>query len=279
MESISQGVRPGLAALDLHHDLDWARRISLAGCRAILTGKGGDSIFVQATEDVFADLWRKRGWLALFHPDAAQLARTTQRSVWSLASHALRQTRGDGGPPLRDEGLLRPDAELQPTHPWLEGTEIFGPAKRMQIVGVANVVARHGPSRLTETIDVRHPLCAQPVVEACLSIPCEVMTTGGRDRGLVRLAFRELLPDEIFSRRSKGNMTRIYARLIHENLDVLRPWLLDGRLVSLGVIDRHAAERRLTKEGLIWHGRYSAIIVAAAFEGWVRVWEHRLGMT
>ena len=276
LEAISQGLRPGLAALDPHHDLDWAERISAAGAVAVLTGKGGDSIFVQATEDVFADLWASRGWLSFCHPDAVRLAAATEKSVWSLAQGARRRLRADPSPPLRDEGLLAPTSSQRETHPWLIGTEIFGPAKRLQIVGVANVVARHGPSLLTQTIDVRHPLCSQPVLEACLALPAPLLTTGGRDRGLARLAFKDRLPSEIFGRRTKGNMTRIYARMIFENLDVLRPWLIEGRLAALGVIDPVAADRRLTRENLIWHGRYSAIIVAAAFEGWVRVWERRL---
>jgi asparagine synthase (glutamine-hydrolysing) len=58
---------------------------------------------------------------------------------------------------------------------------------------------------------------------------------------------------------------------------VLRPWLLEGRLAALGVIDRDAVERQLAHETLVWQGRYSTIMVAAAFEGWLRAWEARLG--
>ena len=43
-----------------------------------------------------------------------------------------------------------------------------------------------------------------------------------------------------------------------------------------GAIDPEAADRALTREALVWHGRYSTIMVAAAFESWVRTWEARL---
>src|SRR5690606_7409130 len=97
------------------------------------------------------------------------------------------------------------DPDSAPVHPWLAGCEAFGPAKTMQIAGVLDSVSRHGPSMLTEVIDVRHPLCAQPVIEACLALPTFLLTHGGRDRGLARHAFRERLPPAIVDRRSKGD--------------------------------------------------------------------------
>lgn len=163
-----------------------------------------------------------------------------------------------------------------PRHPWLEDWDEFGPAKAMHLAGVVDNVARHGPSELTARIDVRHPLCAQPVIEACLALPAALLTAGGRERGLARLAFRDRLPARIIDRRSKGDMTRIYGRMILGGLDVLRPWLIEGRLAALKVIDPEAADRALTREALVWGGRYSTIMVAAAFESWVRRWEARL---
>lgn len=276
LERASRGLRPGVNALDRPHDMDWAARLREAGVMALMTGKGGDSILLQrSTTDVFTDLWLARGWRALLARDVPRLAAENEISVWSMVRTARRHRPGDTRLPVRDEGFLvsrHPPA----AHPWLAGCEAFGPAKTLQIAGVLDSVSRHGPSMLTETVDVRHPMCAQPVIEACLAIPTPLLTHGGRDRGLARHAFRERLPTAILERRSKGDMTRIYARMILENLAILRPWLLDGRLAALGVLDRDAADRLLTRESLIWRGSYSTIIVAAAFEGWVRAWERRL---
>lgn len=276
LERISQDIRPGLNALDMHHDLDWARRLTAAGAGAVMTGKGGDSILLHAAgPDVFTDLWRARGWRALFEPDAPRLAAFNECSVWTLAAQALRH-RQETPRPVLDGTLLTPLRGTAPLHPWLVGSEAFGPAKAFQIAGVVDSVSRHGRSLLTEAIDVRHPLCAQPVIEACLALPTPVLALGGRGRGLARHAFRDRLPSLITDRRSKGDMTRVYGRMILDNLDVLRPWLLDGRLARAGVIDRAAAEVALAPETLMWRGRYSAIIRAAAFEGWLRVWSRRL---
>lgn len=274
---ISGDWRPGINGLDVHHDLDWAQRVKDAGATAIMTGKGGDSIFLQgATTDVFTDLWRSRGLRSLLHPDVLNLAALNEISIWSMVGEARRYHREGNRPPLRDDGLLKPLAGGRPPHPWLAAGDDIGPAKRLQIAGVIDNISRHAPSLQTETIDVLNPLCAQPVIEACLSIPAPMMTLGGRDRGLARHAFRDRLPELIVKRRSKGNLTRIYGRMILDSLDVLRPWLLDGRLAATGILDRASAEILLTRESLMWRGHYGEIMVAAAFEGWVRTWEARL---
>jgi asparagine synthase (glutamine-hydrolysing) len=276
--SISQSFRPGLNGLDRPQDMEWARRLAAHGATGLMTGRGGDTILLQnATIDVFIDRWRLRGWRALLSDEVRELAASNEKSLWTFASEALRRSRQDHSPPGRACAILAPPRGPWPLHPWLRDWDAFGPAKAFQIAGLADSVSRHSPSGLSRTIDVRNPLCAQPVIEACLALPAPVLTLGARERGLARHAFRDRLPAQIIDRRSKGDMTRIYGRLILDNLAFLRGWLLDGRLAALGVIDADAADRALTREALVWRGGSSAIMVAAAFEGWVRTWERRLG--
>jgi len=270
--------RPGLNGLDHPQDVAWARHVVDGGASALMTGKGGDSILFQAaTTDVFTDLWKSRGWRALGHPDLAELAAGNEISIWSMIRTAVRYSAAGQTPPRRAHPILSPLTEPFVGHPWLQDLDAFGPGKAFHIAGVADSVSHHGPSVLSRAVDVRHPLCSQPVVEACLALPTALLTAGGRDRGLARQAFREGLPDTIVNRRSKGEMTRIYGRLIVDNLDILRPWLIDGRLAALGLIDRATAETELTPEALIWRGQHSVILGIAALEGWTRLWEDRLG--
>ena len=149
-------------------------------------------------------------------------------------------------------------------------------AKRRQILGLVQGVGLHGPSLQTQAAAVIHPLLSQPVVEACLALPTHQLALGRRDRGLARRAFGDRLPSTILDRRSKGEMTAFYGRMIADGLDVLRPWLLEGRLAAMGLIDREGAEALLTRESLAWRGGYVDIMVTAAIEGWVRTWERRL---
>ena len=278
LESVPQGFRPGLAGLDGLHDADWASRLKAAGVDRILTGKGGDGLFIQPADlGVYVDLWRQRGWKALASPALVDLARWNERSVWSLIANARR---GD----WRPEPTSAPTTFLNPRqfaaspHPWLGHAGDLGPAKRLQILGLVQGVGFHGPSLQTQVAEVIHPLLAQPVVEACLALPTPQLTLGRRDRGLARHAFLDRLPPVITTRRSKGEMTAFYGRMIADGLDVMRPWLLDGRLASMGLIDRSKAESLLTRESLAWRGGYVDIMVAATIEGWVRAWERRLSV-
>lgn len=276
LERISGDLRPGVNALDVHHDLDWARRLTEADCAAVMTGKGGDSVLVPATPDVFTDLWMEKGFRALLSPDVPRLAVSTEVSVWTLYQSARRHHRAPGPLPRRDPALLAATTGEGPVHPWLEDRALLGPAKTLQIAGVIDNMTRHAPSLQSEAVEVLHPLCSLPVIEACLAIPAPLMTLGGRDRGLARHAFADRLPAAVVQRPSKGDLTWLYGRRILKSLDVLRPWLLDGRLAAEGILDRAAVDARLTRESLTWRGPYAEIMVAAAFEGWVRVWERRL---
>lgn len=277
-DAASKDFRPGLNALDRAHNLDWAQRLNEAGAGSLMTGRGGDTILLQnATVDVFVDRWRARGWRALLSKDARELAAANEASLWTFVGEARRRDRAQHPLPRRGLSILRPSSARLTRHPWLKDWDDFGPAKALQIAGLVDSVSRHHPSALTGAVDVRNPLCAQPVIEACLALPAPVLTCGGRERGLARRAFQDRLPLEIVERRSKGDMTKAYGRLVHDNLPFLRAWLVQGRLVDLGLVDPAEADRALTRESLLWHGGYSSIIVLAAFEGWVRRWEDRLG--
>ncbi len=276
LEAIGQGLRPGLNGLDPTHDQDWADRLTHLGLGAVMTGKGGDALFQQAIPEVFTDRWRARGWRSLLEPDTVALAAANERSVWAMARQAQAFGKNDAPAPAR-RSLALPPTHSPPPHPWLKDLDAFGPAKRLQIAGVADGVSRHGPSLLTAAVEVLHPFCSQPVVEACLRLDAGLLVLGGRDRGLARHAFAGRLPSVIVARRSKGDMSRIYGRAVADALPVLRPWILDGRLVEMGLVDRAAAERLLTRDSLIWRGRASTLLATAAVEAWVRVWEGRLG--
>lgn len=275
LTSLTQGLRPGFNALDTPNDRLLADLWSAAGVEAVMTGKGGDAVFIQsATNDVFTEIWRQQGWRSLLSPSLPELARWNGRSVWSLIKDA-RRPRSASEHLGQTLSFLTPRPP-PPRHPWLDACGDLGPAKRYQIAGILNGVTFSAPSAQTAVADLLHPLLAQPVVEACLALPARQLTLGRRDRALARLAFRDRLPAMIADRRSKGEMTAYYGRRIAFSLDVLRPWLLEGRLAAEGLIDRTAAERLLSEESLIWRGRFGEIMIAAALEAWVREWEGRL---
>ncbi|RZJ00730.1 MAG: asparagine synthase [Brevundimonas sp.] len=277
LEAMSGGFRPGLNGMDRAHDLNWAERLSQVGMTALMTGRGGDSIlFNRANGDIFIDEWRERPWSTIWSRDMAELATSNEVSIWTMIARARAHPRTGSAIPRRSHPILRDAETAASLHPWIEDLTAFGPAKVTHIAGVVDNVARHAPSALTDTVDLRNPLCTQPVIETCLALPTSVLTLGGRERGLARRAFSDRLPASIIDRRSKGDMTKIYGRLILESLPALRPWLIEGRLAAMGIVDAIAADAYLTREAMAWRGKYSGVMVAAAYESWVRAWERRL---
>lgn len=274
LDVLPLGLRPAVAGLDLFHDRLWAERCAAAGVTALFTGKGGDSVFAQpAGPSVYDDLWRRIGPRALFDPSLYTLARLNERSVWTLVAGARRPHPRRSGP-ATDPQLIAASALEPPTHPWLEAD--LSEARAVQVMGLVQGLSLHGPSALTPVADLFHPLLAQPVVETCLGLTLDQLTLGRRDRALARRAFADRLPAEIVERRSKGEITAYFGRMIADSLGALRPWLLDGALAGLGLLDRPAAERLLTRENLIWRGRYADLLIIIVFERWVRVWSARL---
>jgi asparagine synthase (glutamine-hydrolysing) len=271
LETLSVGVRPGFNAMDPINDAVAADRLHRLGADRVFTGKGGDAVWLQAFgADVFQDLWRRQGGRALFSSTLAAAARWEGRSVWSVL--AGRPAALEPTPPA---SFLTDLGGPALPHPWLVDAEDLGPAKRFQILGLADAPCFSTPSRQAAVADLVHPLLTQPVMELCLSIPAE-MLAANRDRSLARRAFRDRLAPEIASRRSKGDLTAYYGRMISRSLGVLRPWILEGGLSQAGLIDRSRADQMLTAEHLIWRGGYREIMLAATVESWWRRWRSRL---
>jgi asparagine synthase (glutamine-hydrolysing) len=161
-------------------------------------------------------------------------------------------------------------------HPWLADLQGVAPAKRRQIAGLVHGLLFSGASERGRQADLVHPLLAQPVVEYCLASPADVMTAGGRDRAFVRKAFADRLPAEIIGRRSKGNLSAYYSRMVAASLPLLRSRLLEGRLVAERLVDRDALEAALDVDELMWRGRCGEIMDLVTLEAWVQAWEGRL---
>lgn len=283
LAGLSRHARPGLNGMDVAHDQDLAARAKAAGASALITGQGGDTVFFQmATPLILADHVRHVGPAALVSPVALNLARWLGVSVWSVGRAGLGALVGRAPPsPVPPPAWLTPQARVlaagQPIHPWLEDLGGVGPAKRRQIGGLTHGQLFSAASARGRQAALLHPLLSQPVVEYALACPAELLTGGGRrDRAFTRMAFADRLPAQIIARRSKGHLSAYYSRLVAASLPMLRPLLLDGRLVAEGLIDRAALDAALSEEALIWRGRCGELMDLACLEAWVQAWEARL---
>lgn len=269
---VASGPRLPTNALLPFRDRDTAARLRTMGASALVSGQGGDAVFYQMpTAMVLADSVRARGLAALWSSTAVDVCRWLRQSWWDVTAEAVR-----GVPRARPgtEGLTPVEpATARSSHPWVQAAADVSPAKRLQVLGLANAHVATGACRTSADAELLYPLTAQPVAEFCLGVPAERLTEGGRERALARAAFADRLPEAIRRRRKKGELTAFYAQTIAASLDFLRPHLLDGCLCEAGVLDRRRLEAALQRDQLLWRGEAGALLVAAAAESWVRHWQ------
>lgn len=273
---VSKGLRPAFAATDPTRDRDTAARLEDSGASALVTGHGGDIVFFQMPSPLVAvDRLRTAGLRGLSGEFLGDVARLTRKPVWSIL-RGLATPERSSGPPRRVSSLHDGSDRLAAVDPWTHDRATFPPAKRLQLTGLSDAQLVRGWSRRGAMADVLNPLLAQPVVEFCLGVPAPTLVEGGRDRSLARRAFRDRLPATLLNRRTKGELTAHYGRMIAGSLGYLRPLLLDGCLAEAGLLDRVALEAALTPERLILDRTMGDILLVTVIENWVRWWQTRI---
>lgn len=260
-EPLGLGVRPGLQGVDVAYDSEATRRLAAIGADGLITGQGGDSVFFHAPDPrVAADRVHRIGLRGLSPTYLAAVGRWTRHSAWTVGRLAL--TRATDAPRC--------------AHPWLEDLGALPPAKRGQIERLVNNQLFWTDCLRARQAPLLNPLLSQPVVEHCLGVPSDQLTLGPRDRGLARMAFSDRLPVEIRDRRSKGDLSVFYGRLIRASLPTLKALLIDGRLVEAGVLDRDQLETDLDDHRLLWSEGANQPLLAAVIEAWARHWMGRI---
>src|SRR5690606_7089434 len=146
----------------------------------------------------------------------------------------------------------KPASRAGPRHPWLEDISDLPPAKRGQLERLVNCQLFWTDCLRARAAPLLNPLLSQPVVEHCLGVPSDRLVVGQRDRGLARLAFADRLPPLIVDRRSKGDLSHFYGRVVRASAPALAGFLLEGRLVANGVLDRVDLAADLDPVRLLW---------------------------
>jgi asparagine synthase (glutamine-hydrolysing) len=242
-------LRPAARILTTLYDDVATEVLTNLRAEAYFTGTGGDHLFYDHVPICAAcDYRRIRGFDAGLIDVSLQLASLSKNTVW----HVLGAVVGDIGktrPDLtqllgRDNPLLTASAResvdvARFAHPWLAASiGVVPPAKLHQILLIAELQRHYARYGRAEVAEEGHPLFSQPVMEACLRIPSYWFGEDGMPRGLARRAFDDLLPPSIARRRSKGANTALWVEVIRGRLHGARERLLDGALVSRGLVDR-----------------------------------------
>jgi asparagine synthase (glutamine-hydrolysing) len=103
-------------------------------------------------------------------------------------------------------------------------------------------------------------------------LPTYLLTRGGRGRALARRAFASELPVQIATRRSKGGMEEHLKEILNSNLEFARGVLVNGQLVSRGLLDRAAVEAVLSGAPTTLPGSLGHIHTFIGIELWLGRW-------
>ncbi len=270
---------PAMAGVDIARDRHEAELVRTTGATAIVSGQGGDGVYFQyPTAMVAADAVHRDGLKALGSPLLADVARRTRGSVWHVLREVRRAARKAETRPTISSEILNRDlrhAARDIVHPWVRVARASGvtPGKALHIQGLAVTHIYNGRSRRRRLADLVYPHFAQPVTELCLGIPVPDLAGASYDRPFARRAFADLLPPEIVARRSKGNLTSYFGRMVASSAEFLQPYLLEGCLCEAGLFDRKRLEASLDPVQLVFGGAPGDVLWAAVTEAWVRYWQ------
>ncbi len=97
-----------------------------------------------------------------------------------------------------------------------------------------------------------------------------MLASGRSDRGLARQAFAEDVPLKIFNRHTKGGTTRYFLEVFSNNVEFIRDFLLDGKLVRQKLILRDDIEPVLMGHQPIPTDCFFPFFSCIATEAWLR---------
>jgi asparagine synthase (glutamine-hydrolysing) len=254
------------------------------GATATFTGEGGDSTFCATTYSYAADhCFRRHGLKMRTLRTALRVASRRDRTVWKVLAKAV--AREVFGARSADERRRRASfnrlvsieakravEQAEAGTSWLSAGGRISEEMRLRLGTLAFPPVFYDLSTSTsnESPYVVSPLCAQPVIEACLRIPVDIHFDGGRMRGLARRAFADVVPAPILRRQWKDRPLLFFEEIIQRNLPFMREHLLDGALVRRGILDRAAVELAL-KNGPTSSGADSGELLSHLdLELWIR---------
>jgi asparagine synthase (glutamine-hydrolysing) len=252
---------------------------------AIFSGTAGDQIFFHGPAVLAAaDYLRRHGVFSDFVPFALSVARRNKLSLLSVLTAAARDrfavprydAARDNESPNRliTRGAIEEaDGSTDIRHYWLPFAHGVPKGKLLHVLMMDWTQDLRDPFGSQNYPERVHPLCSQPLIEACLRIPTYILTREGWSRGAARSAFLPDLAPQIVSRMTKGYIDSQNADLLLKNLAFVRELLLEGQLVSHGLIDRHKLEQLLTPERVRLSAEACEVLCEhLSYEAWLRTW-------
>ncbi len=256
------------------------------GCAALLTGHGGDMIFMQGAMASAEDYVWNHGWSWGVLRSVVHNALITRNSFYGALRDTVRLWLSDEGldlgtllsgrkNPIVNEDLTAVlDINQQCAH-WLGGFQQMSLAKAAQLASSWCVQHHQVPGRAGSAVLQLHPLLSQPVLEVVAQIPAHLFCCNGIDRGLARYAFRRHLPRSIAARQSKGSANDYYEDLYSRYLAFYRDSLCEGVLMEMDILNARAAERAFAIDVSENSMAKYHVLELIDIEYWARWWKRK----
>lgn len=262
-----------------------------AGSRVLLSGLGGDQMFggVYGAYPEVADLlasgrfltlnqrlraWskaRKRSYVSLLWRDAV-VRQFPQRLQAGRAAQLPPWYNGDFTRRMKLQERMRAKKRLRtfPSH-----------SSRDQALGFLSVVKSISSCWRTEQfgIDVTYPFAHRPLVEFLQAIPLDQLMRPGENRFVMRRMLAGILPDEIATRRTKGNPCEAIFRAIARESGRLRLVFDNSRLCARGYIDKEPLFAALDRARHGYETHSALLVQTISLEFWLRDLEARDSLT
>lgn len=257
------------------------------GVQSLLTGHGGDMVFLQGATASAEDYVWNHGWRwgalrcvaenALVNRtsfyDALAATVSSRRHGQGLSLNALMKNRTNAI--IRKDVFEEVDLDKQCSH-WLSELQEISVGKAAQLSNSWCTQYHTIPSNDDWEVLKIHPLLSQPVIETIARIPAYLFCLHGVDRGLARYAFRHDLPRAVAARQSKGSAHDYYENLYTRHLPFFRESLTSGNLVQLGILDAEALERALSIEISENSMAKYQVLELIDIEHWAKWWKAKI---
>lgn len=256
------------------------------GARVLLSGQGGDQIMGGASDlaPQLGDLVARRKF-RLLHKQLKSWTKEQKRSYFDLlwwrvlvpmlspkTQAKLNIDKAKQLPAWLDHDFV---CRMHLRERLLGTTDTFGfhlPSARDQSAGFLSVRKGISTGRRREIagVEVSYPFLHRPLVEFMQAIPAEQNVRLGETRSLMRRALRNVVPEKIRTRRSKGNPTDIILQAFAREGSALVSLFQDARVCQLGYSDQSALLAALERARHGVHGQYPALLNTICLEFWLR---------
>jgi asparagine synthase (glutamine-hydrolysing) len=230
-------------------DLQVVSTVDNAGGSVLLTGIGGDNLFL-GTMFFFAD-WVASGRVARAINEMAHRAAVGHVSFWEIAKQNAVMPLLPS--PLRRLVMRHEDSRVPP---WVNAKlvrryglqartgyeSIYGGAQRFkyaygQAAAVTAVPSVLSDGIIGEKLDVRHPYLHRPLVELSLKLSPEMCVRPHARKWVLREAMRGILPEYVRTRVGKGDGVGLTLWSLDHDRSLVDMLCRDPILAQLGVVD------------------------------------------